>query len=172
MLRILLQEIFVVEDCVKVGFSGWTGTFTTGTDTYNYIQITGTGVSPNVTLPSAFKVNYKFKPVGTDQINSSNSGLWNIGANTNNGVLIGHEATDKRLRIYSRSNGTNTVQRTENSVYTHNQWNDAELTYNNGSISITVGGKTISYTLSTATIMQFYNSYSNLRIAEWKLKAL
>jgi len=36
---------------------------------------------------------------------SRGTGLYVIGTNTNNGVLIGHEGSDRRIRIYSRTNG-------------------------------------------------------------------
>lgn len=116
-------------------------------------------------------MTYKFKNMRTDN-DSSGTGLWNIGTNTNNGVLIGHEGSDRRIRIYSRSNGSNTARDTQNYVYSYQTWTDAEITYENGTITMTVGGKTVSYSLSSAVIMQFYASYSNLRVAEWKIKAL
>lgn len=167
----LLTKTFVVEDCLKVGFNNWNGTFTTGTDTYDYIQITGTGVSPNITLPSNWEMSYKLKNTRTADY-ADGSGLWVIGTDTNNGVLIGHEGTDCRIRIYSRSGGSNTVRATENNVYSYQTWTDAVITYNNGAISLTIGGKTVSYSLSSSIIMQFYSNYSYLRIAEWKIKPL
>ena len=167
----MLQETYAIEDCVKAGFTGWTGTYTTGTDTYSYLTPTGTGVSPNVTLPSSFKVNYKFKTTVSTN-NGGASGLWNIGVDTNNGILIGHEATDRRIRAYIRTNGSNSAQTPQNNAYSYQTWTDAEITYQNGTISLSVGGKTISYSISAPNIMQFYDSYTKLEIAEFKLKAL
>ena len=166
-----LTKTFAIEECIKVGFNNWTGTYNTGTDTYPYIQITGYDVSPNITLPSKWKVNYKFKNLRNDET-SWGSGLWIIGNDANNGVLIGHEGSSKRIRIYSRSGGGNTPVGTENNVYNYQTWTDAEISYNNGTISITVGGKTLSTTLSSAVIMQFYTKYEEMRIAEWKIKPL
>lgn len=103
---------------------------------------------------------------------ATGTGLWNIGSDSNNGVLIGHEGSDRRIMIYSRSGGSNTVRATENYVYSYQTWTDAEITYDNGSISMTVGGKTVSYNLSSTTFMQLYYSYPMLRIAEFKVKAL
>jgi hypothetical protein len=168
---IISSETYV-EDCIKVGFNNWNGTFTTGTDTYDYITPTGTDVSPNVTLPSSFKVNYKFKNTNTSGSQSNGSGLWNIGADTNNGILIGHETSDKRIRAYIRTNGSNSAQTPVNNVYEYNTWTDAEIVYQNGTISLTVVGQTISYSISALNIMQFYASYTALRIAEWKIKPL
>lgn len=169
--RSLVSKIFSLEDCIKAGFNGWNGTFSTGTDTYDYLCPTGTNVSPNITLPSSFKMSYKFKNMNTDST-ATGTGLWNIGTNTNNGVLIGHEGSDRRIRIYSRSNGSNTARDTQNYVYSYQTWTDAEITYENGTITMTVGGKSVSYNLSSAVIMQFFNSYPQLRIAEWKIKPL
>ena len=165
------SETYSIEDCIKVGFSNWNGTFTTGTDTYDYIQITGTGVGPNITLPSAFEMNYKFKNLTTDGA-VTGTGLWVIGTDTDNGVLIGHEGADRRIRVYSRSNGSNTARDAQNYVYSFQTWTDAKITYENGTITMTVGGKSVSYNLSSAVIMQFYTSYTNMRISEWKIKPL
>ena len=159
----LLTKTYEVEDCIKVGFNNWNGTFTTGTDTYDYIQITGTGVGPNITLPSNWEMSYKLKNTRPNNY-ADGSGLWVIGTDTNNGVLIGHEGTDCRIRAYLRSNGTNTVKGTENNAYAYQTWTDAVITYNNGTISMTVGDKTVSSSLSSSIIMQFYSSYSYLRI--------
>lgn len=167
----LLTKTYEVEDCIKVGFNNWNGTFTTGTDTYDYIQITGTGVGPNITLPSNWEMSYKLKNTRPNNY-ADGSGLWVIGTDTDNGVLIGHEGTDRRIRAYLRSNGNNTVKGTENNVYSYQTWTDAVITYNNGAISLTIGGKTVSYSLSSSIIMQFYSDYSYLRIAEWKIKPL
>ena len=165
------SETYIVEDCIKAGFNGWTGTFSTGTDTYDYLCPTGTGVSPSINLPSNWKMSYKFKNMRTDN-DSSGTGLYVIGTNTNNGVLIGHEGSDRRIRIYSRSNGSNTARDTQNYVYSYQTWTDAEITYENGTITMTVDGKSVSYNLSSAVIMQFYNSYPQLRIAKWNIKPL
>lgn len=167
----LLTKTYSIEDCIKVGFNNWNGTFTTGTDTYDYIQITGTGVGPNITLPSNWEMSYKLKNTRPNNY-ADGSGLWVIGTDTDNGVLIGHEGTDRRIRAYLRSNGTNTVKGTENNAYAYQTWTDAVITYNNGTISMTVGDKTVSSSLSSSIIMQFYSSYSYLRISEWKIKPL
>ena len=159
-----------IEDCIKAGFTNWTGTYTTGTDTYDYIQPSSI-ISPNISLPSSFKIEYKFYNTNNDTT-ATGTGLWIIGADTDNGVLIGHEGTDRRIRIYSRSSGSNTVRATENTVYTYQTWTDALITYNNGTISLTVGGKTISYSLSSTNVMQTYAVYSALRLAEFKIKPL
>ena len=167
----LVSERYIISDCIKAGFNGWNGTFSTGTDTYDYLCPTGTGVSPSINLPSNWKMSYKFKNMRTDN-DSRGTGLYVIGTNTNNGVLIGHEGSDRRIRIYSRTNGSNTVRATENYVYSYQTWTDAEITYENGTITMTVGGKSVSYNLSSSVIIQFYNSYPELRIAEWKIKPL
>ena len=166
----IVSETYAIEDCIKVGFNGWTGTYSTGTDTYDYIT-PSTVVSPNVTLPSAFKVTYKFKNMNSST-QGTGSGLWNIGIDTNNGILIGHEGTDKRIRAYIRTNGNNSAQTPQNNAYSYQTWTDTEITYQNGTISLSVGGKTISYNISAPNIMQTYEPYTKLRIAEWKIKPL
>ena len=166
-----VSKTYEVEDCIKEGFNNWSGTYNTGTDTYNYLTPSGNNVSPNVTLPSSFEMTYKFKNMNNDE-SASGTGLWIIGTDADNGVLIGHEGTARRIRIYSRSGGQNTVRATEEYVYSYQTWTDAKITYNNGTISLTVGGKTVSYSLSSNNIMKFYTAYSKLRIAEFKIKPL
>ena len=161
-----------IEDCIKAGFTGWTN-ITTGTDTYDYISASGgSQVNPNLTLPSNFKITYKFKNMNQNN-DSSGTWLWQIGADSNNGLLIGHEGTDRRIRIYSRISGSNTVRGTENYVYSYQTWTDAEITLNNGTMSITIGGKTLSYSLSSTSYFKSYGTnYTNCRLAEFKVKPI
>ena len=117
-------------------------------------------------------MTYKFKDMRTTD-DSSGTWLWYIGADSSNGVLIGPEDSDRRIRIYNRSGGNNTVIGTENYVFTKQQWTDAEITLNNGTITISVGGKSLSHSLSSRTVFETWGSnYTNCRIAEWKLKPL
>lgn len=167
-----VTETYIVEDCIKAGFNGWTGV-TTGTDTYPYVTAqSGHKVVPNVSLPANFKMTYKFKDMRTTE-DSSGTWLWYIGADSSNGVLIGSEDSDRRIRIYNRSGGSNTVIGTENYVFTKQQWTDAEITLNNGTITVSVGGKSLSHSLSSRTVFETWGSnYTNCRIAEFKIKPL
>ena len=166
-----LEETISIEDCIKVGFTGWTGTYTTGTDTYDYLCPTNAGVSPNATLPSEWIMTYKFKDLDTTA-SGQGSCLWNIGADTNNGALIGHEGTNSRIRVYARSGGSNTVHETQTYTYNYNTWTDAVVKYQNGTLSVTVGGKTVSYSVASTVIMQTWGNYPQCRLAEFNIKAL
>ena len=99
--------------------------------------------------------------------------LWMIGSDVNNGVLIGTEGNSSRMRIYSRSNGDNTAQQTSNNVYSLNTWFDVKITYNNGTISITVGGQTVSYSLSSVAYFKTYTSASyDVQLSQFIVKPL
>lgn len=157
-------------------FKNWTHPYIMGIDEENgltYLTATGSGVVlSNLTLPSKFEINYKFKTLANS---TSNTGLlFTIGTDTNNGILIGTEATDRRSRIYTRINGSNTSQTYKYNVFNHLEWTGVNITYENNVISITMNDETISYTLSDSNLIQNYINFygsgaSNVRIADFEI---
>lgn len=157
-------------------FKNWTHPYTMGIDEelkIPYLTATGSGVVlSNLTLPSEFEINYKFKTLANS---TSNTGLlFTIGTDVNNGILIGTEATDRKSRIYTRVNGSNTSQTYKNSVYNHLEWTDVNITYEDDVISITMNNETISYTLTDTTLIRNYIGFygsgaSNVRIADFEI---
>lgn len=144
-------------------FTDWTGTYTTGTDKYYYLTPTST-TTFNKTLPSSFELRYKFK---TKTTGTSGTGLlWSIGTDANNCVLIGHEASDRRIRLYTRSNGSNTSRYTQNYSFNFQEWTDTIIRYEDNIISITVNNNTLSYELSDASLLKSYDTYNQLEIAD------
>lgn len=108
-----------------------------------------------------------------DDTGSWGNGLWLVGTNANNGVLIGAEGTNSRLRIYNWNNGSASSQQTLNNSFSSNSWNTLEIEYNNGTWTSRVGSNAVSYSKSfTATLFKFYDSAQKARFAEIKLKAL
>lgn len=174
-LRIFQSVTCSIHDYIKYSSdgTGLSGTYNTGTDgTYDYITRLQSILDPNTALISSCEISYKFKVTSTSGTGNG-SLLWCIGSDVNNGVLIGTEGTDARMRIYLRSNGNNTVQQTSNNLYSLNTWFDVKITYTNGTISITVGGQTISYSLSSVAYFKTYTSASYaVQLSQFVVKPL
>lgn len=144
-------------------FNDWTGTYTTGTDKYQYLTPTN-NTTFNKTLPSEFELKYKFK---TKTTGTSGTGLlWLIGTDANNCVLIGHEPSDRRIRLYSRINGSNTSRYIQNYAFNFQEWTDTKIRYEDNIISITVNNNTLSYELSDVSLLKSYDTYNQLEIAD------
>lgn len=96
-----------------------------------------------------------------------------IGSDVNNGVLIGTEGSSTRMRIYSRVNGNNTVQKTTNNAFTMNNWFTVTIKYTNGTISIDTGNTPISYSLANVSYFKTYTpeSYA-IQLSEFLVKPL
>ena len=169
----MLTKTFAITDAYKytVDGSGLDGTFTVGdgyiTNCQSNVGLTSFG------LNSDFEMSYKFYPPnptgGYVQANS----LWNMGANTNNGVLIGTEAENKRIRIYNRNNGTNTSIDLKTNCYNYDEWSTATIKYENGVWSITVNGNTLSYSKTfTPTSIHLNYNFPSVRLKEFMIKPL
>lgn len=183
MFRIFLQETYEIEDLIFYSLDGtdFTGTYDTGSDgTYNYITNLHSDVGITTNLLSDFEFSYKYyltqweSGMGASQWNT----LWNIGVDTNNGVLIGCEAENSRIRIYNRNNGQNTSQTLKEGCYpnfgsTNVDWFDVSIKYENNVWSVNVNGNTITYSKTfNPTFIRMYSNYSKPRIREIKVKAL
>ena len=158
-------------------FKNWTHPYTIGIDEeMGYIDATVTGsgvVLNNLTLPSEFEINYKFKTTITGA-NSSSSLLFVIGTDGNNGILIGTNSTNTSMALYSRVNGSNTQQDYENYVYNNLEWTDVNITYENNIISMNIGNSSIEYTLSDPTLIRNYigvygNGSTTVKFADFKI---
>lgn len=169
-----VSEIYEVEDCTFYSSDGTKlqGTYTTGTDSsYSYIiNIRDNVQLPSMTFPSNFVFSMKHYAGGTD---SWGNALWLIGSDSQNGLLIGAERSNTRLRIYNWSNGTASVQQTRNSSFTASTWYTLEIEYNNGVWTVKANGNTISYSKSFATtIIKNYSETKYARLSEIKIKPL
>ena len=126
--------------------SGLDGTFTTGSDgTYSYITGCQSNVGiTNFGLTGDFEMTYKFYMDYSSGATSPYNNLWNIALNSNNGVLIGCEGEDRRIRVYNRQNASNTSIDMKTNCYSYKNWVDVSIKYQSGTWSITVGGQTVS----------------------------
>lgn len=173
-----LQETYEIEDLYWYSSDGTklAGTYTTGSDS-SYSYITGcqsnVGLPLTLTLPSAFELSYKHYDNYSGSDISARNGLWRIGSDENNGVLIGSEASYERIRIYNRSSGSNSVQQTKTESYTRNQWNEFKIRYENGVWTVSRGENNVSYSKSfTINIWHFNETFSASRFSDFKLKQL
>ena len=165
---------FSIEDCAFYSSDGTklSGSYLTGSDTsYHYIYNLQNNVQlPSITVPTNFIFSMKYNP---DDTGSWGNGLWLVGSNSNNGVLIGAEGTDSRIRIYNWNNGSASSQQTLNNAFSSSSWNTLEIEFNNGVWTSRVGENSVSYTKSfTPSLFKFYASAQKARFAEIKIKAL
>jgi len=170
----ILQKTYEVEDCVfySEDGTGLTGTYTTGTDgTYSYITNIQDNVQvPNISISGDYVFSMKHYAGGTDSWGNS---LWLIGSDSSNGLLIGAERTNTRLRIYNWNNGSASAQQTRNSSYSASTWYDLEIEYSNGVWSVKANGYTISYSKTfTTNIIKAYSEERYARLCEIKVKKL
>lgn len=167
------SETYAIEDCniYTSDGTGLNGTFTTGD---GYI----TGCQANVGLtPTGFPSNFQFSyeaymNPGTTSYSNNNS-LWRIGTDENNGILIGVESENKRIRIYNRVNNSNSSQQIMTDCFNYQEWVTVVIEYNSGVWKITIGSKSISYSKSfTPAILHLNAAATNTRLREVKVKPL
>lgn len=150
-------------------FDDWTGTYVTGTDEYYYLTPNSNNLTFNGDLPSEFEMRYKFK---TNNVLNGHGGLWCIGTDANNCLLVGHDETNRRMSIYVRSNGTNTIQSTFDFAYNTLKWTETIITYKDGMISVSMNNNTLSCALSDASFLKIYANYNQVKLADIIIKDL
>ena len=169
-----LIQTYSIEDCVfySEDGTGLTGTYSTSSDgTYSYITNIQDNVQvPNISISGDYVFSMKHYAGGTDSWGNS---LWLIGSDSSNGLLIGAERTNTRLRIYNWNNGSASAQQTRNSSYSASTWYDLEIEYSNGVWSVKANGNTISYSKTfTTNIIKAYSEERYARLCEIKVKKL
>ena len=171
--RIFSSETYVIVDAYKYTSdgSGLDGTFTL-VDGYITNCQSNTGIT-SFNLNTDFEFSYKYYSAYSIGTSTPFNSLWNFGVNDNNGVLIGCEEDTQRLRIYNRSNGSNSVQQTKTGAFTHNEWIDVCIKYQSGVWSITCNGYTISYSKTiTPSFMRLNGNFTSTRLKELMVKPL
>ena len=99
--------------------------------------------------------------------------LWSIGVNASNGVLIGVEADQRKIRIYNRNNGSNSSIDMKTSAFSLNEWFTVQIKYENGLWSVQVGENVISYSKTfTPTFVHLNAGYASTRLRDFKIKPL
>ena len=155
--------------------SGLDGTFTTGSDgTYSYITGCQSNVGiTNFGLTGDFEMTYKFYMDYSSGATSPYNNLWNIALNSNNGVLIGCEGEDRRIRVYNRQNASNTSIDMKTNCYSYKNWVDVSIKYQSGTWSITVGGQSVSYSKTfTPTSIHLNSTFASVRLTDFLIKPL
>ena len=152
------------------------GTYTTSPNGYITGCQSNVGLN-NFTFPSNFLFSYKayMNPTGSTGTSSylNNNSLWRFGSDENNGVLIGLESENKRIRIYNRVSNSNTSQQIQTNSYNYQEWVTVEIEYNNGVWKVTVGNNSISYSKTfTPTIFHLNATFSATLLKEFKIKPL
>ena len=172
--RMVLQETYEIEDLIFYSLDGTdlTGTYETGSDgTYNYItNLKGDVQLSNLNLPSHFVFSMKYCPNNTGGWGNS---LWLIGSDLNNGVLIGAEGTNTRLRIYDWTNGSPSSQQVLNSSFSTYEWNELEIEYDNGVWTSRVGTNSVTWSKTfNPTLIKNYSDIPKSMLCMFKIKAL
>ena len=168
-----LSKTYSIIDAYKYSEDGSTldGTFTV-TDGYITNCQSNTGIS-NFDLTGDFEFAYKYYNANPTNNDYRYNSLWVFGLDNNNGVFLGCEDQDRKIRVYNRNNGSTTsIQQTTN-VYNRNEWIDVSIKYVNGVWSITVGANTITYSKTfNPTFIHLFDNYTHTRIKEILIKPL
>ena len=171
------SETYSIIDAYKytIDGSGLDGTFTTGSDgTYSYITGCQSNVGiTNFGLTGDFEMTYKFYMDYSSGATSPYNNLWNIALNSSNGVLIGCEGEDRRIRVYNRQNNSNTSIDMKTNCYSYKNWVDVSIKYQSGTWSITVGGQSVSYSKTfTPTSIHLNSNFASVRLTDFMIKPL
>ena len=171
------SETYAITDAYKYTSdgSGLDGTFTTGSDgTYSYITGCQSNVGiTNFALTGDFEMTYKFNMNYSSGATSPYNNLWNMALDSNNGVLIGCEGENKRIRVYNRQNASNTSIDMKTDCYSYKNWVDVSIKYQSGTWSITVGGQSVSYSKTfSPTSIHLNSNFASVRLTDFMVKPL
>lgn len=151
-----------------------TGTYSTGSDSnYSYITNLGTDLLFPAVPDNDFELSMKaFRPTTT----SGRALLLEVGASKSDTLLCGWDSgassSTKNVRIYRRSGSSNTsVQNNTNPDYNNGEWVDFKLRFENGSVTLTVGGTSVSTSRSSVSRIGNYDS-STSRLSEMQIRTL
>ena len=138
-----------------------TGTYSTGSDS-NYSYITNLGA------------DLLFPAVPDNDFELSMKALF--GANKSDTLLCGWDTgtTDsiKNVRIYRRSGTSNTsIQNNTDPDYNNGEWIDFKLRFENGTVTLTIGGTSVSTSRSSVSRIGNYDS-STSRLSEMQIRTL
>ena len=172
----LSSETYEVKDIFWYSNDGTkcSGTYSTGTDgNYHYI----TNIGDNLLFPAIpigdFELSMKaYRP--TTQ--SGRILLLEFGASKSDTLLCGWDSgassSTKNVRIYRRSGSSNTsVQNNTNPDYNNGEWIDFKLRFENGTVTLTIGGTSVSTSRSSVSRIGNYDS-STSRLSEMQIRTL
>lgn len=173
---IIFSEIYEVKDIYWYSNDGTkcSGTYSTGTDgDYDYITSIGTDLLFPTVPTGDFELSMKaYRPTTV----SGRALLLEFGASKSDTLLCGWDSgassSTKNVRIYRRSGSSNTsVQNNTNPDYNNGEWTDFKLRFENGSVTLTVGGTSVSTSRSSVSRIGNYDS-STSRLSEMQIRTL
>ena len=151
-----------------------TGTYSTGSDSnYSYITNLGTDLLFPAVPDNDFELSMKaYRPTTA----SGRALLLEFGASKSDTLLCGWDSgtssSTKNVRIYRRSGSNNTsVQNNTNPDYNNGEWIDFKLRFENGTVTLTVGGTSVSTSRSSVSRIGNYDS-STSRLSEMQIRTL
>ena len=150
------------------------GTYSTDSDSsYSYI----TNIETNVEFPHIptgnFELSMKaYRPT----ITTYRALLIEFGASKSDTLLCGWDdgntSTTKNCRIYRRIGSINaSVQNNTNPQYNNEEWVDFKLRFEEGTVTLTIGGTSISTIISSVSRIGNYSPTSS-KLSEFKIKLL
>ena len=109
--------------------------------------------------------------------NTNRALLLEFGVSKSDTLLAGWDGGDfnnhKNIRIYRRTGNSNTsITNNTNPSYNNGEWVDLIVRFENGTFSLTIGGTTVSTSLTTLSRIGLYNNVSTSRLSELKIKPL
>ena len=151
-----------------------TGNYSTGSDSsYDYITNIGTDLLFPHIPTGDFELSMKvYRPTTT----TGRALLIEFGASHSDTLLCGwdegNSSTAKNCRIYRRSGSNNTsVQNITNPNYNNEEWIDFKLRFEDGTVTLTIGGTSISTTRSSITRIGNY-SQTTSRLTNFQIRTL
>ena len=152
------------------------GTYSTGTDgNYHYITSIGTDLLFPTVPTGDFELSMKaYRPTTASQERAL---LLEFGASKSDTLLCGWDgtassSTARNVRIYRRSGTSNTsVQNNTNPDYNNGEWTDFKLRFENGTVTLTIGGTSVSTSRSSVSRIGNYDS-STSRLSEMQIRTL
>ena len=172
----LLQETYSIEDLYwySSNGTGLSGIYSVGTDSsYTYV----TSLASDVVFPAIPSGDFELSMKAYRPTSRSNRNLLlEVGVSKNDTLLCGWDTgtsdSAKNVRIYKRSGNSNaSIENNTNPSYNNGEWIDFKIRYENGTVTLTVGGTSISTTFSTVSrIGNYITSYS--RLSQLKIKTL
>ena len=173
---IIVSETYSISDIYWYSNDGTkcSGTYSTGTDgDYDYITSIGTDLLFPTVPTGDFELSMKaYRPTTA----SGRALLLEFGTSKSDTLLCGWDSgtssSTKNVRIYRRSGNSNTsVQNNTNPDYNNGEWIDFKLRFENGTVTLTIGGTSVSTSRSSVSRIGSYDS-STSRLSEMKIRTL
>ena len=171
-----LQETYSIEDLYwySSNGTGLSGIYSVGTDSsYTYV----TSLASDVVFPAIPSGDFELSMKAYRPTSRSNRNLLlEVGVSKNDTLLCGWDTgtsdSAKNVRIYKRSGNSNaSIENNTNPSYNNGEWVDFKIRYENGIVTLTVGGTSMSTSFSTVSRIGNY-TLSTSRLSQLKIKTL